>query len=90
MYGSIRLHQERTYPGRISATTLKNPDFAAYAKSFGGFGASIARTEDFAAAFKAAEASGLPAVIHVKYDADGVGPSATLSEARAKALGTPL
>ncbi len=86
MYGSIRLHQERTYPGRISATTLKNPDFAAWAKSFGGFGASVSRTEDFAEAFLAAEASGLPSVIHVKYDADGVGPAATLSGARAEAL----
>ena len=90
MYGSIRLHQERTYPGRVSATALKNPDFAAWAKSFGGFGVSVTRTEDFAEAFQAAEASRLPAVIHVKYDADGVGPDATLSGARAKALSVPL
>ena len=85
MYGSIRLHQERTYPGRVSATNLQNPDFAMMAKSFGGFGVTVSKTEDFAAAFKEAEASGLPSVIHVKYEADGVAPGATLSGARAKA-----
>ncbi len=86
MYGSIRLHQERNYPGRVSATTLKNPDFALWAKSCGGFGVTVTKTEDFAAAFRAAEASGLPSIIHVKYDADGVAPGVTLSGARAAAL----
>ena len=85
MYGSIRLHQEKTYPGRISATGLRNPDFALWAKSCGGFGATVTQTEDFQDAFMAAEASGLPALIHVKYDADGVAPSQTLSGARAQA-----
>ena len=66
MYGSIRLHQEKTYPGRVSATTLQNPDFALWAKSCGGFGVTVTRTEDFAEAFLAAEASNLPALIHVK------------------------
>lgn len=86
MYGSIRLHQEKIYPGRVSATALKNPDFALWAKSCGGFGATVTRTEDFARAFQTAEASGLPAIIHVKYDADGVAPGVTLSGARAAAL----
>ena len=86
MYGSIRLHQERTYPGRVSATTLQNPDFALWAKSCGGFGVTVSKTEDFADAFKAAQAANLPALIHVKYDSDGVGPAATLSGARAAAL----
>lgn len=85
MYGSIRLHQEKTYPGRVSATSLKNPDFALWAKSCGGFGATVTRTEDFPDAFLAAEASGLPALIHVKYDSDGVAPGVTLSGARAQA-----
>ena len=85
MYSSIRLHQEKTYPGRISATGLRNPDFALWAKSCGGFGATVTKTEDFQEAFMAAEASGLPALIHVKYDADGVAPSQTLSGARAQA-----
>jgi acetolactate synthase-1/2/3 large subunit len=86
MYGSIRLHQEKTYPGRVSATTLKNPDFALWAKSCGGFGVTVTRTEDFADAFHTAEASGLPSIIHVKYDADGVAPGTTLSATRAQAL----
>jgi acetolactate synthase-1/2/3 large subunit len=86
MYGSIRLHQERTYPGRVSATRLNNPDFALWAKSCGGFGQTVTRTEEFADAFKAAQASGLPAVIHVKYDSDGVSPTATLGGTRANAL----
>ena len=74
MYGSIRLHQERNYTGRVSATDLVNPDFAALARAAGGFGVTVEKTEDFAAAFRAAEASGLPAIIHVKYDSDGVAP----------------
>jgi acetolactate synthase-1/2/3 large subunit len=85
MYGSIRLHQEKNYPGRVCATDLKNPDFALWAKSCGGFGATVTRTEDFPQAFLAAEASGLPALIHVKYDSDGVAPALTLSGARAQA-----
>ena len=52
IYGTIRMHQEREYPGRIIATELRNPDFAAYARAFGGFGASVERTADFPAAFK--------------------------------------
>jgi acetolactate synthase I/II/III large subunit len=86
MYGSIRLHQERAYPGRVSATSLKNPDFALWAKSCGGFGATVTRTEDFAEAFETAQASNLPALVHVKYDCDGVGPATTLSGARFSAL----
>jgi acetolactate synthase-1/2/3 large subunit len=52
MYGTIRAHQEREFPGRISATALRNPDFAAYARAFGGFGATVEKTEQFADAFK--------------------------------------
>ncbi len=87
MLGTIRMHQEREYPGRISATTLKNPDFAAMARAFGGFGATVEKTEDFAAAFLAAEKSGLPSVIHVKFDGDGISPTTTLNAIRKKALG---
>jgi acetolactate synthase-1/2/3 large subunit len=86
MLGTIRMHQEREYPGRISATTLKNPDFAAMARSFGGFGATVEKTEDFAAAFIAAEKSGLPSVIHVKFDGNGISPTTTLEAIRKKAL----
>jgi acetolactate synthase-1/2/3 large subunit len=79
------LHQERSYPGRVSATTLRNPDFALWAKSCGGFGATVTRTEDFPEAFRAAQSAGVPALIHVKFDADGVAPGVTLSGARANA-----
>lgn len=85
-YGTIRMHQEREYPGRVSATDLVNPDFAAYARAFGGFGATVEKTEAFADAFHAAEASGLPAIIHVKYDADGILPATTLTKIREAAL----
>jgi acetolactate synthase-1/2/3 large subunit len=85
-FGTIRMHQEREYPGRVSATDLRNPDFAAMARSFGGFGATVEKTADFAPAFRAAEESGLPAILHVKFDADGITPSTTLSAIRAKAL----
>lgn len=79
MYGSIRLHQERSYPGRVSGTLLVNPDFAALAQSFGGFGATVERTEEFAAAFKAAQASKRPSIIHVKYEAEGILPGQLLT-----------
>ena len=81
-YGSIRMSQEQVYPGRVSATDLRNPDFAAYARAFGGFGATVESTKDFPAAFSAARASGLPSIIHVKYDVDSLTPSMTISGLR--------
>ncbi len=51
-YGTIRMHQEREYPGRVSATMLKNPDFAAYAKAFGGYGERVTKPEDIVPAIK--------------------------------------
>jgi acetolactate synthase-1/2/3 large subunit len=86
MYGTIRMHQEREYPGRISATGLKNPDFAAYARAFGGFGATVEKTADFAPALAAAQASGKPAIIHVKVDPEAITPATTISKIREKAL----
>jgi acetolactate synthase I/II/III large subunit len=86
LYGTIRMHQEREYPGRISATELRNPDFVAYARAFGGFGAAVERTEDFPQAFKAAQASGKPAIIRLKIDSEAITPVTTLSKIRAKAL----
>ena len=53
-YGTIRMHQEKNYPDRVSGTDLVNPDFAAFARSFGAFGATVTRTEDFPAALEAA------------------------------------
>jgi acetolactate synthase-1/2/3 large subunit len=86
LYGTIRMHQEREYPGRVSATVLKNPDFAAYARAFGGHGVTVQRTADFAAAFAQATASGKPTIIHLKIDPDAITPATTLSAIRAKAL----
>ena len=86
-FGTIRMHQEREYPGRVSGTDLLNPDFAAMARSFGGFGATVEKIADFAPAFLAAQASGLPSIIHVKFDAEGITPTTTLSALRKKALG---
>jgi acetolactate synthase-1/2/3 large subunit len=86
MYGTIRAHQEREFPGRISATALRNPDFAAYAKAFGGFGVTVEKTEQFADAFNAAKASGKPAIIHLKVDPQAISPATTLDAIRAKSL----
>jgi len=68
-YGTIRMHQEREYPGRVVATQLANPDFAAMAIAFGGHGERVTRTADFAPAFERALASGKPAILHCHLDA---------------------
>ena len=82
MYGTIRMHQEREYPGRVSGTTLGNPDFASYARAFGGHGETIERTEDFTLAFERAVASGKPAILHVKVDPEAITPTTTLTAIR--------
>jgi acetolactate synthase I/II/III large subunit len=86
LYGTIRMHQEREYPGRISATEIRNPDFTAYAKAFGGFGVKVEKTADFAEAFRAAETSGLPAIIHLKIDPEAITPMTTLTKIREAAI----
>jgi acetolactate synthase-1/2/3 large subunit len=86
MYGTIRMHQEREYPGRVSGTELANPDFAAYARAFGGHGETVERTADFAPAFQRAVASGRPAILELRIDPEAITPSATLSGLRAAAL----
>jgi len=86
MYGTIRMHQEREYPGRISGTDLHNPDFAKLAESYGAFGAIVEKTEDFAPAFKAAEKSGKPAVLEIRISPEAITPMATLSGLRQAAL----
>ena len=82
MYGTIRMHQEREYPGRVSATTLGNPDFAGYARAFGGHGETVERTEDFAPAFERAVASGKAAILHLKVDPEAITPTTTLTAIR--------
>ena len=84
MYGTIRAHQEREYPRRIVGTTLVNPDFAAYARSFGADGYTIEATTDFAPAFRAALASNKPSVIELKLDPEALSPRKTLTEVREK------
>lgn len=86
MYGTIRMHQEREYPGRVSATELRNPDFAALARAFGGHGERVERTEEFAPAFERGLASGLPAMIHCLVDPEALTPTMTLAAIREKAL----
>ena len=86
LYGTIRMHQERDFPGRVIATDLHNPDFAAYARAFGGFGATVARTADFPAAFKDAQASGKPAIVRLVIDPEAITPVTTLSNIRAKSI----
>jgi acetolactate synthase I/II/III large subunit len=86
MYGTIRMHQERHYPGRVSGTDLVNPDFAALAVSFGAYGVAVERTEDFAPAFESALASGRPALIELRVDPEALTPRQSLSEIREQAL----
>jgi len=87
MYGTIRMHQEREYPGRVSGTTLENPDFAALGRAYGGFGATVTRTEEFAPALAAAIAAGRPALIHLKMDPQAITPARTIDQIRAAAKG---
>src|SRR3984893_12720454 len=86
LYGTIRMHQERDYPGRVVATDLKNPDFVAYAMAFGGYGALVEKTADFPAAITQALATGTPSIIHLKIDPEAITPGASLSTIREKAL----
>ncbi|MBT2301691.1 thiamine pyrophosphate-binding protein [Variovorax paradoxus] len=86
MYGTIRMHQERHYPGRVSATQLKNPDFRRYAEVFGGHGERVERTEEFAPALARARASGRPAILHCLLDPEAITPGSTLQGIRAAAL----
>jgi acetolactate synthase-1/2/3 large subunit len=86
LYGTIRMHQEREYPGRVVASRLRNPDFAAYARAFGGHGETVLTTADFEPAFERALASGLPAILHVKVDPEAITPSTTLSAIREAAV----
>ncbi len=85
MYGTIRMHQEREYPARVSATELKNPDFVALAKAYGAEGWLVKETAQFQPAFEAALACGKPAILELQIDPDVITPVTTLSEIRAKA-----
>ena len=78
MLGTIRMHQERKYPGRVSATQLRNPDFVALARAFGAHAESVEHSDDFPAAFGRAVAAGLPALIELRVDPRQITPQARL------------
>jgi acetolactate synthase I/II/III large subunit len=82
MYGTIRMHQERQYPGRVVATDLVNPDFAAYARAFGAHGAVVERTDQFADALEQALAAARPALLELRVDREAITPRQTLTEIR--------
>ncbi len=77
-YGTIRMHQERDYPGRTVATDLRNPDFAAYARSFGAWAATVRTTDEFPVALAAARAAGVPALIHILTSVEDIAPGRSL------------
>jgi acetolactate synthase-1/2/3 large subunit len=86
MFGTIRMHQEREYPGRVSGTALHNPDFAALAKAYGAHGEVVSTTAEFGPALERALAhaaqQNLPALIELRYDANLITPNATLETIR--------
>ncbi len=88
MYGTIRMHQERLFPGRVVGTDLVNPDFAAWALAFGAYGETVLRSEDFADAFERAVAQPRPSLLELRVDREAITPRQTLSEIRAEASST--
>ena len=85
MYGTIRMHQERRFPGRVVGTALRSPDFLALAQAYGVFGASITSTADFAPAFEKAASSSRASIIELKMDPEVITTRTTLSEIRRQA-----
>lgn len=86
IYGTIRMHQENHYPGRVIGTDLHNPDFAVYARAFGAYGEVVEKTEDFAPAFTRARDFEGPAIIELRVDPEAITPRATLSGLRSAAM----
>lgn len=80
MYATIRMHQERQFPGRVVGTDLVNPDFPALARAYGAYGERVVRTRDFESAFERALASRRPAVLELPVDPERISPRVTLSE----------
>ena len=85
MYGTIRMHQERDYPTRVSGTDLANPDFAALARAYGGHGEVVETDEDFPAAFERAQAADTFALLDCRLDPEAITPTMTIEDFRAKA-----
>ena len=85
-YGTIRMHQEREYPGRVSGSDLFNPDFVALARAYGWQAEKVERTEGFEPALRRALDGGKPSLIHLKLDADVITSRTTLGAIRAGAM----
>jgi acetolactate synthase I/II/III large subunit len=86
-YGTIRMHQEKNYPARVSGTTLENPDFVTLAKAYGFYAENVTTTEEFAPAFERAMASEGGAILELDISPEALTPRQTLSEMRAAAQG---
>jgi acetolactate synthase-1/2/3 large subunit len=82
MYGTIRMHQERLYPGRVVGTSLVNPDFAALARGFGAAGITIEETRDFLPVLRRALSASIPTVIELKIDPEAISARQSLNEIR--------
>ena len=87
MYGTIRMHQEREYPGRVIGTDLTNPDFVAWARSFGAFAARVERTDEFPGAFEAAMSAGRAALLELRIDPELITTRTTLAQIRGAGAG---
>jgi acetolactate synthase-1/2/3 large subunit len=85
MYGTIRMHQERRFPGRPSGTDLANPDFVALAQAFGAYAERVERTADLPDALDRALGAGTAALLHLPVDPEALTPRQTLSEIRSEA-----
>lgn len=86
-YGTIRMHQEREYPGRVAATRLANPDFAALARAYGCWAETVERTEDFAPALARAQRERGVRLLHCRTDVEAITPAATLAAIRRRPAG---
>jgi acetolactate synthase-1/2/3 large subunit len=84
-YGTIRMHQERDYPERVSGTELVNPDFAALARAFGAWAETVQRTEDFAPALERAMGERGVRLLHLKTDVEQITAATTISSLRQRA-----
>ena len=83
-YGTIRMHQEREYPSRVSGTTLHNPDFAALARAYGGWAETVEATKDFAPALDRALKQKGVKLLHLKTDVERISPGTTISALRGR------
>jgi acetolactate synthase-1/2/3 large subunit len=86
MYGTIRMHQEREFPGRTIGTDLKNPDFVALARAYGAAAFHVKRTSEFAAAFLEAVEAKRPSLIHIGVDPEAISPTTTLTKLRERGM----